>query len=167
MSNKKEKAKPDLHVITHDYMWLYEETLAIFTHNMCVCERDREKDWERLRTVTDGIFHSQDVWTSLVTEKDHLNLTRVYEWDRDGLAGQTYSITWLIHLHLLPLSNFHFPWELHRILSDRPGSYPFSSYQIHQQIGKIDGRTNHYLLCSPSKNTREPHHKGREEGDEK
>ena len=95
--------------------------------NMCVRERDREKDWERVRTVTHGLFHSQNVWTSLVTEKDHLNLTQVCEWDRDGLAGQTYSIIGLIHPHLLPLSNFHFPWELHRTLSDRPGSYPFAA----------------------------------------
>lgn len=54
---------------------------------MCVFKRDREKDWERVRTVTDGLFHSQDVWTSVVIEKDHLNLTYLCKWDRDGLAG--------------------------------------------------------------------------------
>lgn len=61
--------------------------MVIFTHNMCVFKRDREKDWERVRTVTDGLFHSQDVWTSVVIEKDHLNLTHLCKWDRDGLAG--------------------------------------------------------------------------------
>ena len=89
MSNKKEKAKPD---IARDYTWLHvivQGNIDYLYHNMCVCKRDKEKTRKRVRIVTDGLFHSQDVWTNSVIEKDQLNLAQVCKWDRDGLAGQT------------------------------------------------------------------------------
>ena len=57
MSNKKEKAKPD---IACDYTWLHvivQGNIGYLYHNMCVCKRDREKTQERVRIVTDGLFH--------------------------------------------------------------------------------------------------------------